>query len=226
MNDAGGLGYETYSFAGNDEWLMRIGDPGGPPILFLPPLLEEMNRTRALIAGTMRGLAAWGFGCWLLDLPGAGESGRPLGTCGWEDWTGAAAAALGRVADLAGSPPALASVRGGCLLDGMAEAACRWRLAPVAGASLVRDLDRAAQIGGGANGGYPLSEELRAGLAGARPAEADRLRTVRLESDPAPADLKLPGAPLWRRSEPETSSELSDVMATDIADWIGRCGAC
>jgi hypothetical protein len=47
---------------------MRIGASDAPPILFVPPLLEEMNRTRALIVSVMRRLAAQGLGCWLPDL--------------------------------------------------------------------------------------------------------------------------------------------------------------
>ena len=58
---------------------MRIGAADAPPILFVPPLFEEMNRTRALIAAIMRALAARGYGCWLPDLPGTGESLRALG---------------------------------------------------------------------------------------------------------------------------------------------------
>ena len=226
MSGPAGLAYEPYSFASRDEWLMRIGPAEARPILFVPPLLEEMNRTRALIAGTMRALAARGFGCWLVDLPGTGESERALEGCGWNDWTGGAAAAFSQVAKRAGKPPALAAIRGGCLLDGIVHAPCRWRLAPVPGASLVRDLDRAAQVGGGVNGGYPLAEELRQALAAAATAADGPVRTARLESDPAPADVKLPGPALWRRSEPDNSSELSDTIASDIEQWIGECGAC
>ncbi len=49
-----------------------------PAILFVPPLFEEMNRTRALIVAVMRRLAKRGHGCWLLDLGGTGESERDL----------------------------------------------------------------------------------------------------------------------------------------------------
>ena len=58
---------------------MRIGRADAPAILFVPPLFEEMNRTRALIAAVMRRLAKRGHGCWLLDLGGTGESERDLG---------------------------------------------------------------------------------------------------------------------------------------------------
>ena len=74
----GGLAYERYRSDGREEWLMRIGAGDAPPILFVPPLFEEMNRTRALIAASMRRLAAQGLGCWLPDLTGTGESDARL----------------------------------------------------------------------------------------------------------------------------------------------------
>ena len=65
---------------------MRIGDPAAPFILFLPPLFEEMNRTRAFLAGAMRRVAAAGYCCRLPDLPGTGESERALEEVSWQDW--------------------------------------------------------------------------------------------------------------------------------------------
>ena len=194
--------------------MMRVG-PAGPAILFVPPLFEEMNRTRAFMAATMRALAAAGYGSILPDLPGTGESERDLSGRSWDDWR-QAVAGLGRVSF------ATVAVRGGCLLDD----ACHlpaWRLAPVDGASLVRDLERSAMVAGGGSAGYDPSPELIGALRAARPAPAASIRTVRLSSDRGEADLKLDGPPLWRRSEPQTSSELSELIARDIAEWIRRC---
>ena len=201
---ASGLRYDRYGPDG--EWMMRIG-PEGPAVLFVPPLFEEMNRTRAFMAATMRALAAAGYGSILPDLPGTGES--------WDDWR-QAVAGLGRVSF------ATVAVRGGCLLDD----ACHlpaWRLAPVDGASLVRDLERSGMVAGGGSAGYDPSPGLIEALRAARPAPAASIRTVRLSSDRGEADLKLDGPPLWRRSEPQTSSELSELIARDIAEWIRRC---
>ncbi len=206
----GGLHYCRYRSGGRDEWMMRIGD--GPALLFLPPLFEEMNRTRALIAATMRALAADGFGCWLPDLPGTGESERPLEEVAWPDWRGAAAAAF----EASGAVAAV-SLRGGVLLDGAAPA--RWRFAPATGASLARDLARAGLMTEG-GGGYAPSPALLEPLAEAEPAAGGRLRTVRLATDRAEADLKLEGPPLWRRAEPQNSPELAEAMASDISQWV------
>jgi pimeloyl-ACP methyl ester carboxylesterase len=198
--------------------MMRIGAGSAPALLFLPPLFEEMNRTRALLAATMRALAADGFGCWLPDLPGTGESERALEEISWQDWREAAAAAFA-----ASGAVAAVSVRGGALLDAAAPA--RWRFAPAAGASLARDLSRAGLMTEG-GGGYSPSPALLAGLEGAEPARGEKLRTVRLATDRAEADLKLEGSPLWRRAEPKTSPELAAAMASDISNWVRACGAC
>lgn len=196
--------------------MMRIGS--GPALLFLPPLFEEMNRTRALLATAMRALAAQGFGCWLPDLPGTGESKRALSEISWQDWRDAAAAAF----EAAG---AIASVglRGGALLDEAAPV--RWRFAPATGASLARDLARAGLMTEG-GGGYAPSGALLAALAEAEPAAGDRVRTLRLATDRGEADHKLEGPPLWRRAEPQNSSELAEAIAGDISQWVRACGAC
>jgi pimeloyl-ACP methyl ester carboxylesterase len=233
VNANGGLAYDRYHTSGADEWLMRIGAADAPPILFLPPLLEEMNRTRALLAATMRDLAERGFGCWLPDLPGTGESERALDDCGWQDWTAAAADAADHVERIAGRRPAIAAVRGGCLLDAAVDAPCRWRFAPAEGASLARDLERSSLIApdqqaGGAVilAGYPLSAAMREELKARSPVPVSPLRTLRLQSDRAEADHKLDGPALWRRSEPGHSPELAGGLAADLAAWIDRCGAC
>lgn len=219
---ASGLAYDRYSANGFDEWIMRVGAADAPAILFLPPLFEELNRTRAMIAGAMRRLAALGWGCWLPDLPGTGESERPLETCGLEDWREAAGAAAAKAAGR-GRLAGVATVRGGCLFE--AGEAPVWRLSPVDGAALVRDLGRAGLAGEGAGGGYAPSADLLEALAAAAPIPAPRLRTLRLATDPAAADLKLDCPPLWRRAEPQAAPELAERIAADIDRWLRACGA-
>jgi len=227
----GDLGYDRYSTRNCDEWLMRIGAPEGRPLLFLAPLFEEMNRTRALLAATMRALAPRGYCCWLPDLPGTGESERALDDIGWDDWRDAARDAAAAVAVKAGRSPAIASLRGGALLDDAAEAACRWRFAPADGASLSRDLLRASLVAphqraaGLDLAGYRLSEALLDALAKAIPAPLEPLRVVRLASDRGDADAKLDGPALWRRSEPASSPALAAALAEDFSAWIEQCDA-
>lgn len=190
--------------------MTRIGS--GPALLVLPPLFEEMNRTRALLASTMRALAADGFSCWLPDLPGTGESERPLESVSWADWLEAAAAAAEAV-----GPAAAVSLRGGALLDAPVER--RWRFAPASGASLARDLARAGLMAEG-GGGYSPSPALLGPLGSAQPSPGGKVRTLRLATDRAEADLKLEGPPLWRRAEPQNSSELAAAIASDISQWF------
>lgn len=220
---ASGLAYDRYTARGFDEWMMRIGDAGAPALLFLPPLFEEMNRTRALLAGTMRLLAARGWSCWLPDLPGTGESERPLERCGWDDWREAVAAAA-RAAG--GAPAAAIALRGGALLDEAAGAACRWRLAPVGGAALARDLGRAGLVGDGGTAGYAPDPALVAALAAAAPSPAGPLRVVRLASDPGEADRRIDSPPVWRRAEPQRAPELAALIAEDIDQWVRACAPC
>jgi pimeloyl-ACP methyl ester carboxylesterase len=212
--------------------MMRIGAADASPILFLPPLFEELNRTRALIAAVMRRLAEAGFGCWLPDLPGSGESLLPLEYCTWQDWHAAARAAAEHVDRTTGRLPALASLRGGSLIDEGVPACCFWRFAPVEGASLARDLERSSlvaageQVGGMLDlAGYCMTEEMLDSLRQAVPRPLMPLRTLRLASDRADADAKVEGPALWRRSEPATSADLADALADDLCAWIAQCGS-
>jgi alpha-beta hydrolase superfamily lysophospholipase len=204
--------------------MMRIGPAEGAPILFVPPLFEEMNRTRALIASMMRALASEGFGCWLPDLPGTGESERALDEVSWDDWRTAVSEAADHAAAAGGRAPVIAALRGGCLLDDAAEGSAHWRLAPVAGASLARDMERSA-MAGVAWAGYSPSPSLREELEAALPEPEMRLRTVRLASDRAEADSKIAGPALWRRSEPGISAPLAEAAAADLAGWAKSCAA-
>ncbi len=230
MSSGGGLVYGRYRAGDRDEWMMRIGDVEAPPVLLLPPLFEEMNRTRAFLVSIMRSLAERGFGCWLPDLPATGESSLALEDCSWNGWREAARDAGAHVEQASGREVLVASFRGGALLDDAVAAACIWRLAPAEGASLARDLIRAGMLAPEELtspkvdlAGYRLSDSLLAELRDARLAGHARVRTVRLESDRADADLKLAGPSLWRRSEPDNSLEMAAVSASDIADWYERC---
>lgn len=226
MNAPGGLAYDRYTAGGFDEFLTRIGAPAASPILFVPPLFEEMNRTRALIVAAMRALASRGFGCWLPDLPGTGESERRLHDVTWEDWRSAVREAADHAAAAGGRAPLVASIRGGALIDDAAEGGGHWRLAPVEGASLARDLGRTSLAGGAEWAGYDAAPALRGALASAAPETVARLRTVRLASDRADADGRIEGPALWRRSEPGSSTDMSAAIAADIAEWASACAAC
>ena len=222
MKASGGLSYDRYTVDGCGEWMMRIGAAEASPILFVPPLFEEMNRTRALIAAMMRALAAGGFGCWLPDLPGTGESERSLDEVSWDDWRAAVSEAADHSAAASGREPVVAAIRGGCLIDDAAEGSGHWRFAPVTGASLARDMERSG-MAGVAWAGYQPSPSLRAELESALPEHEARLRIARLASDRGEADAKFAGPALWRRSEPGFSAALAEAAAADLAAWAKTC---
>lgn len=221
MSEAG-LAFARFESGGRQEWLMRVGTVDAPAILFVPPLFEEMNRTRALLVSVMRRLAAQGFGCWLPDLSGTGESERDLSEVGWDDWRHDVTSAAAYLTEKA-KKPLVASLRGGALLDDGAAGLGWWRFAPVDGLALQRDMVRAG-LAGVEWAGYAPSDALKAGLAGATQKEVAPLRTVRLDTDAQPADLKVDGPALWRRSEPGMSDALADALARDLAEWSRACG--
>ena len=201
---------------------MRIGREHAPAILFVPPLFEEMNRTRALIVAVMRAVARKGQTCWLLDLSGTGESERELGDVAWDDWRHDVTSAAAHIAEKA-RKPLIASLRGGALLDDAAEARGWWRFAPLDGAAVARDMVRSGLAGGVEWAGYRPSDALKAALEAAMPARVTPLRTVRLATDRAEADAKLEGPALWRRSEPGNSAELAEALAADLVKWSRIC---
>lgn len=230
MSGPGGLAYERYRTGSSEEWMMRIGAADAPAIIFLPPLFEEMNRTRAFMAALMRLLDQQGFGCWLPDLSGTGESLLPLEKCNWDDWRSAARDAVAHVASSSGKEPLVASIRGGALLDEAVSARCYWRFAPAEGASLARDLVRASMLtpeelkaAHVELAGYRLCETMLGELRDAQLGCPEPLRTVRLSSDRAEADIKVEGPALWRRSEPATAPELAALLASDLSQWSASC---
>ena len=206
-----GLAFERFRVGDREEWLMRIGRPHAPAILFVPPLFEEMNRTRALIVAAMRRLAKGGQCCWLVDLCGTGESERDLAEVGWLDWRHDVSAAAAHIAEKS-KKPLIAALRGGALLDDAAIARGWWRFAPQDGAAAARDMVRSGLAGGVEWAGYAPSDDLKAALEAAKPASLKRLRTVRLATDRGDADAKLEGPALWRRSEPGTSAALEGLV--------------
>lgn len=165
----------------------------------------------------MRALDAQGIGSALADLPGTGESPIDIANVRLGDWQ----EAVRRHA-----PAFIASFRGGALIaDGVSLGV--WRFAPETGMRIVRDLKRAALTSANETvfAGHSLSEPFLAELEAALLPSPANLRTVRLETDPQAADLKIPGSPLWRRAEPGDDPALAAALAQDCADWIELCAA-
>ncbi len=220
------------------ELCLRTGPEGsGTRVLFVPPLFEESNRMRRTIVLAMRALADAGIAALLPDLPGQNESQIATVHADLLQWRAALAQAVGAEP----GPVMIASIRGGSLIDdGAAAAAAWWRLAPVAGASLLRAMlrtrvagDRELGLSSSSDGlladaahaplllaGNALSPAMVAQLQAAEPAALSRLRTVVL-GDGADA---IAGAPLWLRAEPGEDPAMAQAVARDIMQWMQSCG--
>lgn len=218
---------------------MRIAATSKPPqqalILLIPPLFDEANRLRRTVVQTMRALASFGHDCVLPDLPGQNDSPLPTETATLSLWREALAAHCAA----AGRPVVSAAWRAGALIDAQADVAGRWRMAPLAGASVVRTLAR-ARIAGEREAGRDVSLEtlldtMRTNtteVAGNRlsPTMTMELEAAVLEDRPplrtvtvGNAAGALPGSPLWLRAEPGEDGAMAQAMAADIATWARQC---
>lgn len=220
-----------YESLGAAQPIMSFGPDNGPQLLIIPPLFEELNRTRKLLSDVMRALCAKGIASHLPDLPGTGESETVLVDAEWADWCHA-------VNDAANACQASAvfSVRGGCLLDGELSSTPILRFSPVEGKRLIRDLvrsrslndadfDSAAQQavftdGPTVLGGYPITSALACAVRDAGIADIGTAKTLRLETEHGDADRQVSGPPLWRRAEPSGSDELSGALTSAIMEWV------
>jgi hypothetical protein len=219
---------DLYDWAGGSEAMLRFGPQTGPIVVLALPLFEEANRTRTFAVTMLRALAEQGVASVLPDFPGQGESGRPTIQFRLSD----ARQAYDDLVEYLSAPRRVlgVSIRSGALIGG------QWQFSPVTGSDLFRDLGRIRHLATGDRfdsaeigdapiefAGNLLSPNLLAELDEAAPRE--RARIVRLENDPRKADLKLPGTPLWRRSEPGNDVVLAQMLASDIAEWIETCDA-
>ncbi len=191
-------------------------------LLIVPPLFEEQNRTRRLLAQTMRLLDAAGFDCFLPDLPGCNESTQDLHVQSLHSWRLAMADAEAHF-----RANMVLALRGGALvfpahLPG-------WVLEPQRGAALLRQLLRARVLAAREAGeelttdglleegreagltlaGYRLSAALIAGLEGAFPANEGQ-RMIHLSELGG-------GAALWSRVEPGEDAAQATALARIIA---------
>jgi hypothetical protein len=194
-------------------------------LLIVPPLFEEMNRTRRLLVETQRLLDTAGIDSFLPDLPGCNESLQAFAAQSLGGWR----AAMTRAAQHFRASHVLA-VRGGalvfpCDLPG-------WVLEPQKGAAILRQLLRARILAAREAGveetsaalvehgrthglelaGYKLGAALIAGLDAAVP-EDEGQRVIR--------QYELGGSALWLRSEPgedpAQAAALAAIIATGLA---------
>jgi hypothetical protein len=218
---------DRYDWAGGSEAMLRFGPDTGSIVVLALPLFEETNRTRTFAVTMLRALAEQRVASVLPDFPGQGESERPTIEFCLKD---ARQSYDDLVEHLSAQRRVLGvSIRSGALIGG------QWQFSPATGSDLLRDLARARQLATGDRfdraevgddpiefAGNLLSPDLLAELGEAVPLEETRI--VRLESDPREADLKVPGTPIWRRSEPGNDISLAQMLVTDIVEWMETCG--
>lgn len=201
-----------YDWSGGREALIRFGPASGPVIIAICPLFEEANRTRTLLVQVLRALAARGVASLLPDVPGQGESLVATSDISLSHI---------RIALSAIDADYSISIRSGALLD-TAPRKGRWQFAPQTGDELLRELGRIAPLSGDqAYAGNLIPESFLAELKGT---QLPHGRSVRLESDPRIADLKISGIAPWRRAEPTEDTALVQRLVDDIFGWITKCG--
>jgi len=208
-----------------DEFAVVIDRARPFRLLIVPPLLDEMNRTRRLAVGTMRALDAHGIDSFLPDLPGTNESLQPFVSQSLHGWRTAMAQAARHFA-----ATHVLALRGGALV--FPNVLPGWVVEPVMGASLLRQLLRARVIAAREAGrhedsaalleigrtegielaGYDFGPALIAGLDSARPLDEGQ-REIRAG--------ELGGAALWLRAEPgddpAQAARLAAIIAAGIA---------
>lgn len=194
-------------------------------LLIVPPLFEEMNRTRRFVIETQRALDAVGIDSFLPDLPGCNENLQDFSAQSLGSWRDAMLAAARHFA-----ATHVLALRGGALV--LPASLPGWVLEPVKGASILRQLLRARVLSAREAGlaedsaalleqgrdeglelaGYKLGAALVADLDAAVP-EAERQRIIR--------QSELGAGALWLRSEPgedpAQSAALARIIAAEIA---------
>lgn len=220
-----------YESGGLNEFCLSFGKADAArTILVIPPLFDEMNRTRRMLVEAMRMLADRGVRSLLPDLPGCNESLADIATQTLHSWRNAmtdAARQLGATH--------IASIRGGVLIEGC-PALPHWRLAPAKGSSLLKTMLRtriaADKEAGRANSmenlladaqngplelaGYMLSPDMLFSLEQGEAAPMEGARNVALG--------EIGGSALWLRAEPGDDSAMSAAIAEDLDRWSASCG--
>jgi hypothetical protein len=220
----------TYDFGGQSEFCLCFGERhAARTIIIIPPLFDEMNRTRRMLVEVMRTLAGRGICSLLPDLPGFNESlanisKQTVGT--WRQALEEAAVQL--------NPTHIVSLRGGTLIDDVADRPIL-RLAPVKGASLLKTMlrsrllaDKEAGINSTIEGlmasaesgflelsGYNLSDEMLQSIQDAAPSTSCQFQEIAL------ADID--GTPLWLRAEPQDDARMSAAFADKLDVWSATC---
>lgn len=94
-----------------------LGQPRGQ-VLLVPPLLEELNKSRRMCALAARALADAGLLVLRMDLHGCGDSSGDLADASWVTWIADVEHSAAWLRSQADGPLFIWAVRGGALLAG------------------------------------------------------------------------------------------------------------
>ncbi len=141
-------------------------------VLVVPPLLEELNKSRRTLHLLGQALAARGIGCLLPDLYGTGDSAGELGDATWDTWIADLNCVHAWLLGQGAVRVDLLAVRGGALLtlDLLAAAPIRvprlilWQPI-ISGAQLVQQLLRLRLAAGLMRGSHATAASLRERMA-------------------------------------------------------------
>lgn len=184
---------EAFFLTGANAPLFTLHWPGAnarPPVLLLPPLLEELNKSRRQLNELARALRAAGHGVLLVDWFGTGDSAGELRDASWSQWQADVAAARAWLAERYSALPIFCALRGGALLL-PEHADCSWLLCvPIVDgqqqlSQWLRLKLMAARMAGEALSSDQLQAQIAAGgveIAGyfLPPALVDPMRAIRL----------------------------------------------
>jgi len=85
-------------------------------VLCLPPFVEELNKSRKMLADQMRVFSENGFGVMIIDYSGTGDSVGELADASWSRWQSQAQAAVNWLSHNGVDQLWLFGLRGGCLM--------------------------------------------------------------------------------------------------------------
>ena len=211
-----------------EEFALVVGPEDAPvQVLIVPALFDEANKTRRLLAQTMRLLAERDVASVLPDLPGCGESLAPLELQDLDSWRASVRKAAKHFA-----ATHLLSIRGGAIV--LPPRGPGWRFEPVGGLPQLQTMVRAQTIAAREEGreetsahlldfgrvhglelaGYRLGARMVAGL--------EQAELPKRSKRPALTLAELGGEPLWRRSEPGDDPALAAALANRIAGELDR----
>lgn len=192
-------------------------------VVYLHPFVEEMNKSRRMVALQARALAAAGFAVLQIDLAGCGDSAGDFGDASWDGWIDDAVLAAQWLrahdrADDAAGPLWFWGLRAGALLATAAAARLDepahflfWQPATQGKLQMQQflRLKAAAELAAGAKG---VTEKLRAQLDAGAPVEiAGYMLAPALANGLAAAKLETPAQParvVWLELSTQEPAEL------------------